>query len=134
MANMGRDNLFHPVMYLIDKNVKRHFNAMEGGPTGDGGKSADGGYIEGVKLNRDNKGRLVHVEGWEYLDYHLTYDKNILSYVDVIHRLTGKHLRITLLFDDKNLLVEVEPELLDPGTGEPGQINIPSVTEDYNDI
>lgn len=132
-GGIGRDNLFHPVMYLIDKNVKRHFNAANGGPTGEGGTgSTNKQYVEPIKLHRDTRGRLSMVEGWEYLDIELTYATNgLLDKVDVKHRLTGKHLQITLKYDGRRLLDEVIPELIDEGTGDPGKIDVPSVIEDY---
>jgi hypothetical protein len=131
---ISHNNLFHPVMYLIDKNVKRHFNAMNGGPTGEGGNKKPGEYIEGIRLERDAKGRLKTVTGWEYLKYDLTYATNgILEKVDVVHQLTGKHLQIRLIYDAKNWLIEVEPEILNEGTGEPGLIDLPNVNDDYYD-
>lgn len=123
-------------MYLIDKHVKREFNSYQGGgPTGEGGIGRPGEYIEGIKLERDAKGRLKTVRGWEYLTYELTYSqKGLLERVDVTHNLTGKHLQIRLIYDNKNLLIEVEPEILNNGSGEPGKIDIPNVTEDYYDV
>lgn len=127
MSRITHNNLYDPVMYLIDKHVKRAFNDFTGGENGNGKD-----YIEGVRLERDSKGRLKTVTGWEYLTYELTYKPNsLLERVDVTHSLTGKHLQIRLYFDDRNLLVEVEPEILNEGTGDPGKINLPNVLEDY---
>lgn len=117
-------------MYLIDSSIKRHFNAEHGPSAGGSGETH---YIEGIKLNRDSRGRLSSVEGWEYIDYELTYSpRGILDIVDVRHRLTEKHLQIRLIYDDKMLLIEVEPEIMNPGTGDPGKMNVPNVTEDRN--
>lgn len=117
-------------MYMIDKQVKRHFNAYLGGSTREGNKFKQ--YVEPVKLIRDEKGRLATVEGWEYIDYNLNYgDDGILNTVDVTHRLTGKHLQITLKYNDKYLLEEVIPEIIEEGDGDPGSMDVPNVIEDY---
>lgn len=130
--SLGHNNLYDPIMYLIQKQIKREFNARGGGSTGEGGSSAPGDYIEPIRLYRDTRGRLNKVEGWEYIDTELTYGENgLLDKVDVKHRLTGKHLQITLKYDDKRLLEEVIPEILNAGSGEAGRINVPNVIEDY---
>lgn len=126
---IANSNLYNPIMYLIDKAVTRHF----GDSMGDYG-NGKGEYIEGMRLIRDDKKRLKSVEGWEHLDYNLTYTpKGMLDKVDIIHKVTGKHVQIRLIFDAQNLLIEVEPELMSAGSGDPGYIDVPNVTPDYND-
>lgn len=127
--SMHHDNLYYPVMYLMKQFMKR----QDGGPGGEG--SAAGppkDFIEPIELHRNDKGMLEHVEGWSYVDTHLTYsDRGVLDYVDIKHRLTGKHLKIQLIYNDKLMLQKVIPEILDTGLGEPGEINIPDVIADY---
>lgn len=123
------NNLYDPIMYMIEQHVRREFNDLNGGPTGEKDSVLEHKeYIEGIKLHRDGKGRLQMVEGWFYLDYELSYnDKGLLSTVDARHKLTGKHLRISLLYDDKNILQEVDPEIISEGSGSPGKMNLPDV-------
>lgn len=124
---LSNNNLYAPVMYLIDKSIKKHFNSEHGG-------EKEGEYIEGMQLVRDSTGRLQNVIGWEYLDYNLSYKPNgLLDKVDIIQKITGKHVQIRLIFDANNLLIEVEPELMNAGVGDPGYINAPNVTPDYHD-
>jgi hypothetical protein len=126
------NNLYDPVMYLIDKNVKRHFNKATGGSTSDSnGTLGNKQFIEPITLSRDSRGRLNKVDGYEYLTYELTYkDNGLLEVVDVTHKLTGKHLQITLEYDSRRLLTGVTPVIVDEGNGDPGEINIPDVIAD----
>lgn len=135
-SRISHNNLFDPVMYLIDKQVKRHFNAANGGPSGEGGGGgtvvAPKQYVEPIGLYRDSRGRLSRVEGWENVNYELTYlDNGQLGSVDVTQRITGKHLRFTLEYDNNRLLTGVVPELINEGSGESVQIDIPNAIEDY---
>lgn len=128
---IAHNNLYDPVMYLINNSIKRHFNANGG--SGDAGTGKR--YIEGVTLSRDSRGRLKSVNGWEYIDYELNYSvRGLLESVDIKHRLTEKHLQIRLIYDDKQLLIEVEPEIMNPGNGDPGKMDVDDVTEDYNQV
>lgn len=130
----SHNNLYDPIVYLIQKYVKREFNSYYGGPTGQSG-AGKGDYIEGITLQRDDKGRLQTVTGWEYIKYELTYrNDGLLDKVDAIHMITGKHLQIRLIYDNKKLLVEVEPQIMDEGTGDPGRIDLPNVLDDYYDV
>lgn len=123
-------NLYDPVMYLINQNIKRHFNAN---PPGSGDSSHEKNYIEGCTISRDHYGRVTSVSGWEYIEHTISYNnRGIIDMVDIKHLITGKHLQIRLMYDDKNWLIEVEPEIMDEGTGEAGKINVPDVTEDYH--
>lgn len=127
---LSHNNLYDPIMYLINKQIKRHFNVVNGGHTGEGGLGKE--YLEPIKLVRDQRGRLSSVEGWEYIDYFLDYRQDgLLDFVDVIHRITGKQLRISLKYDDKFMLTEVIPEILEEGEGDAGKIDVPNVIEDY---
>ena len=134
---INHNNLYHPVKYMIEKQVRRVFSEENGGPIGDGDGSLQAKeYIEGIKLERDARGRLATVTGWEYIKYTLNFANGgamngLLQSVDVVHQITGKHLNIELVYDDKRLLVEVRPKILDDGTGLPGKIDVPNVTTDY---
>lgn len=126
MTSARNSNLYYPVMYLIEKSIKKHFG------DGNGPNTAVTETIEPVTLHRDPKGRLVQVEGWEYLDVDLTYgSKGILEVVDIVHRITAKHLRITLEYDEKLMLENVIPEIIEQGLGDPGEINLPDVISSY---
>lgn len=117
---------------MIDKQVKRHFNAAAGGTTGDGNTKSQVNVIEPIKLHRDSRGRLNLVEGWEYIDIALDYASNgLLKKVDVTHKVTGKHLQLTLVYTSTRLLEEVIPEIMDPGEGEAGEIDVPNVIDSY---
>jgi hypothetical protein len=130
---ISHNNLYDPIMYLIEKYMKRQINAGNGGPTGETGSPfLQKQYIEGYRLERDAKGRLYRVEGWEYIDITLNFAPDgLLESVDAVNKLTGKHLQIRLIYDSKKLLVEVEPEIIDAGTGEQTAIDLPDVFDDY---
>lgn len=130
---ISHNNLYDPIMYLIKKHMKRKINAAAGGPTGEEGSPFyQKQYIEGYVLERDAKGRVYHVEGWEYIDIALNFaDNGLLESVDAVNKLTGKHLQIRLIYDDKKLLIEVQPEIIDEGTGEQTVIDLPNVLNDY---
>lgn len=126
-----KDSLFDPIMYMIDREVKRAFSRAEGG-TDDSNVKPRKEYIEPIKLSRDSRGRLTSVEGWEHVDAELKYSANgILDHVIVTQRLTEKQLKINLVYDERKLLQEVIPEILEEGSGDPGYIDIPSVIPDY---
>lgn len=128
MPSISHNNLYEPIMYILDNYFKRETRG-NGGPNGEMvSKQDDTNYIEGVQLERDRSGRVTAVRGWEYVDYDLKFGRGgRLESVFVTHKLTGRHLQIKLHYNDRHQLEEVEPIMLSEGSGQPGKINIPKV-------
>lgn len=115
-------------MYMMKGLIKREFY-------GDGytfPEDDPGGvfqeWIEPYTLIRDGNYRLVQVDGDEILQYNLYFrDDGLLDHVNVLHKLSLKELQITLIYDDKKMLQRIEPEVINEGNGNMGEIGLPNV-------
>lgn len=128
--NVNLDNLYDPIMYMIENGIKRWSNAQSGNVEDEGGNYQ---YVEPIELIRDSRMRLMQVSGWEHVDVFLNFNaKGMLETVMGVHKLTGRSIRYTLEYDDRRLLQRVIPENVDESNGDdPGKIDIPRAIEDY---
>lgn len=107
-----QNNQFAPIMYMIKRFAKRQYNKAQAGYDLEG---LD--MMEGITLHRDAQMRLEQVEGDEVIDTDLVYLTNgMLDYVIVTNKVTQAQLQVNLIYEN-NLLVRVEPSVINEGSG-----------------